>query len=60
MNEVMWNQPATRRNVEAAKADGFRVIAPGEGWQACRTVGAGRLPEPDDLVAAIADSLARR
>jgi phosphopantothenoylcysteine decarboxylase/phosphopantothenate--cysteine ligase len=60
MNEVMWNQPATRRNVETAKADGFRVVAPGEGWQACRTVGAGRLPEPDDLVAALAESLAGR
>lgn len=60
MNEVMWNQPATRRNVETAKADGFRVVAPGEGWQACRTVGAGRLPEPDDLVTALAESLAGR
>jgi phosphopantothenoylcysteine synthetase/decarboxylase len=60
MNEIMWNQPATRRNVETARTDGFRVVAPGEGWQACRTVGAGRLPEPDDLVEALAESLSRR
>jgi len=57
MNEVMWNQPASRRNVETARADGFRVIAPGEGWQACRSVGPGRLPEPDDLVEAIAAAI---
>lgn len=57
MNEVMWRQPATVRNLATAEADGYRVIAPGSGWQACRTVGAGRLPEPDDLVEALADAV---
>ncbi len=57
MNEVMWEQPATQRNIEQAERDGFRVLAPGSGWQACRTLGAGRLPEPDDLVEAIAKAL---
>lgn len=57
MNQVMWEQPATRRNAAQAEADGFKVLAPGSGWQACRTVGAGRLPEPDDLVEAIAVAL---
>ncbi len=58
MNEVMWQQPATQRNLRQAEADGFRVLAPGSGWQACRTVGAGRLPEPDQLVEAMAAALA--
>jgi len=60
MNDAMWNQPATQRNLEAAERDGFRVLAPGSGWQACRTVGAGRLPEPDDLVEALAAAFAAR
>jgi phosphopantothenoylcysteine decarboxylase/phosphopantothenate--cysteine ligase len=56
MNEVMWRQPATARNVATLKADGFHVIDPASGWQACRAVGPGRLPEPDaliDLLAAV-------
>ncbi len=54
MNEVMWSQPATQRNAEQAARDGFVVLEPGSGWQACRAVGPGRLPEPDDLVEVLA------
>jgi phosphopantothenoylcysteine decarboxylase/phosphopantothenate--cysteine ligase len=57
MNAVMWSQPATQRNLKQLDADGYRIIAPGEGWQACRTEGVGRLPEPDELLAAIASNL---
>jgi len=53
MNEVMWRQPATRRNLEQLQRDGFVVIEPAEGWHACRTGGPGRLPEPEALVDAI-------
>jgi len=53
MNETMWNQPSTQRNLGQLHADGFHLIAPGSGWQACRTVGVGRLPEPADLLAAV-------
>jgi phosphopantothenoylcysteine synthetase/decarboxylase len=35
------------------QADGFEVIQPDEGWQACRTVGVGRLPEPAELLAVV-------
>lgn len=58
MNEVMWNQPATRRNLEQLRADGFEILDPGRGWQACRTEGVGRLPEPEELVAAVERRLA--
>ncbi len=58
MNETMWRQPATQRNLATLRDDGFRIVAPGEGWQACRATGPGRLPEPDQLVEALASVLA--
>lgn len=57
MNEVMWNQQATQRNVEQLKADGCEIIEPGEGWQACRTEGKGRLAEPEVIVDAVMANL---
>lgn len=57
MNEVMWNQPATRRNAEQLGEDGFGMVAPGEGWQACRHVGTGRMAEPERLALAVVDAL---
>jgi len=53
MNEVMWRQPATQRNLRTLREDGFVVIDPAEGWHACRTGGPGRLPEPETLVDAV-------
>lgn len=53
MNEVMWNQPSTQRNLAQVKADGCEIIDPGEGWQACRTEGKGRLAEPDVILDAV-------
>src|SRR5262245_8396043 len=49
MNEVMWKQPSTQRNLKQLEADGFEIIQPGSGWQACRTEGIGILREPDEL-----------
>lgn len=60
MNSVMWAQPATARNVEQLRADGFRFVGPDEGWQACRTVGRGRMAEPEELLRALRDALPRR
>ena len=51
MNEVMWSQGSTQRNLETLRADGFRFIGPAEGWQACRAVGPGRMSEPEDILA---------
>lgn len=58
MNAEMWNQPATRRNLAGLAEDGFTIIQPGEGWQACRRSGPGRLPEPTELVERIVAGLA--
>lgn len=57
MNEVMWNQPSTQRNLTQLREDGYEIIEPESGWQACRTVGVGRLPEPDAILAAVAQRL---
>ncbi|MBL8763294.1 MAG: hypothetical protein JNM07_03370 [Phycisphaerae bacterium] len=53
MNEVMWEQPATQRNLRTLENDGFRFVGPGSGWQACRHVGTGRMSEPDEILAAL-------
>ncbi len=50
MNAVMWSQPATQRNMRTLADDGFQFVGPGEGWQACRTVGAGRMAEPEEIL----------
>lgn len=57
MNEVMLNQPSTQRNLTQLKADGCQVIEPGEGWQACRTQGKGRLAEPDVILEKVLEEL---
>ena len=49
MNETMLDQPSTRRNIAQLDDDGFTIIEPTPGWQACRTEGRGRLPEPTEL-----------
>jgi phosphopantothenoylcysteine decarboxylase/phosphopantothenate--cysteine ligase len=49
MNAAMYGQPSTQRNLEQLRADGFHIIEPASGWQACRTEGVGRLPEPEAL-----------
>src|SRR5512133_2648836 len=57
MNVRMWQHAATQRNVAQLKADGVRIIDPDEGEMACGEFGPGRLPEPQDIIAAIGDFL---
>jgi len=58
MNETMLDQPATRRNIAQLAEDGFTLIEPAPGWQACRTQGRGRLPEPEELREAVETAMA--
>jgi phosphopantothenoylcysteine decarboxylase len=58
MNEGMWQHPATQRNAKRVFEDGAQMIGPGTGWQACRTVGIGRMSEPAEIVAAVEAKLA--
>jgi phosphopantothenoylcysteine decarboxylase/phosphopantothenate--cysteine ligase len=57
MNVRMWEHPATRRNVATLRGDGIAVMEPDEGPMACGEFGAGRLPEPPAIFAAIAAKL---
>lgn len=59
MNTVMWSQPATQRNLRTLQDDGFKIIPPGDGWQACRQVGPGRMAEAEEILAAAARVMAR-
>lgn len=52
MNQAMWAARATQDNVATARRREVHVWGPGVGAQACGDVGAGRMLEPDELVAA--------
>lgn len=58
MNEQMWQHPATQRNAKQVFGDGVQFVGPGAGWQACRTVGVGRMSESAEILAAIENKLA--
>ncbi len=60
MNEVMWSQPSTQRNAQTLRDDGFTLVGPDEGWQACRAVGPGRMSEPEAILEALAGALRAR
>ena len=53
MNQQMWAHAATQANLATLRARGVRVFGPGSGDQACGEVGAGRLLEAVDIVAAL-------
>ena len=50
MNDRMWRHPIVQRNVEALEGLGYHTVGPGEGWLACRSVGAGRMAEPGEIL----------
>jgi phosphopantothenoylcysteine decarboxylase / phosphopantothenate---cysteine ligase len=59
MNNHMWEHPATQRNVDTLRARGVTVLAPGRGALGSRGEwGAGRLPEPPELLAAVEAAVA--
>jgi phosphopantothenoylcysteine decarboxylase/phosphopantothenate--cysteine ligase len=57
MNLLMWQHPATKRNMAQLKADGIRIVDPAEGEMACGEFGPGRLVEPQDIVDRLGDLL---
>ncbi|MDZ4261383.1 MAG: bifunctional phosphopantothenoylcysteine decarboxylase/phosphopantothenate--cysteine ligase CoaBC [Pseudomonadota bacterium] len=54
MNRAMWAHPATQTNCDLLRQRGVTLLGPAAGEQACGEVGAGRMLEPDELVAALA------
>jgi phosphopantothenoylcysteine decarboxylase / phosphopantothenate---cysteine ligase len=51
MNVNMWEHPATRANFETLRMRGVHVVEPAFGYLACGMVGAGRLADPEQIVA---------
>lgn len=49
MHTNMWENPATRRNVEVLKSWGVHVVAPGAGDLSSGDVGLGRMAEAEDI-----------
>ncbi len=60
MNAAMWAQNSTQRNLITLQGDGFKFVGPADGWQACRTSGAGRMSEPEEILAAAISLLPRK
>src|SRR5436305_12154151 len=58
MNPRMWAHAATRANVEVLVARGVELIGPDEGELAEGEWGVGRLSEPDEIAARVAQLLA--
>ncbi|MEG0212794.1 MAG: bifunctional phosphopantothenoylcysteine decarboxylase/phosphopantothenate--cysteine ligase CoaBC [Glutamicibacter sp.] len=57
MHTEMWQHPATAANVQTLRDRGVRVIEPASGRLTGKDSGPGRLPEPDEIFAAIQDLL---
>ncbi|NLB37807.1 MAG: bifunctional phosphopantothenoylcysteine decarboxylase/phosphopantothenate--cysteine ligase CoaBC [Clostridiales bacterium] len=54
MNTVMWKAEVTQQNLATLLKRGARTVGPEGGALACGDVGAGRMSEPEDIVAACA------
>ena len=54
MNVRMWDHPATRANLSLLRERGVLVVGPKEGPMACGEFGYGRMAEPMEIVAAVA------
>jgi phosphopantothenoylcysteine decarboxylase/phosphopantothenate--cysteine ligase len=46
MNTNMYQNIQVQRNLDSLEKDGFNILDPDAGVLACKTVGAGRLPDP--------------
>lgn len=59
MHTEMWEHPAVQENLATLRRRGVHVIPPEEGRLAGGDVGAGRLADPELIVAAVLDRLDR-
>ncbi len=57
MNVNMWEHPATQANLQVLRDRGVRIVEPGSGYLACGMIGAGRMAEPEEIVAATLERL---
>lgn len=59
MHAEMWQHPATAANVEVLRSRGVTVLDPAVGRLTGSETGAGRLPEPAEVLEHAVDALAR-
>ena len=50
MNQQMWENAATQRNVATLRSDGIAILGPACGEQACGENGLGRMLEPEEIL----------
>lgn len=60
MNTRMWKNPIVQRNLAALREGGVAIIEPVAGWLACRTIGEGRMAEPEAILADVSGRLVAR
>ena len=60
METAMWDNPATRANLQILRERGVRVVGPAEGHLASGASGTGRMSEPDELFRAARWVMSRR
>ena len=53
MNPLMWEHPATQRNVKSLLEKGTKFLGPASGKMACGDIGYGRFMEPETIVEAL-------
>ena len=53
MNQAMWGHVATQRNLNRLIKDGWQMIGPAAGEQACGDTGVDRMSEPDVISSVI-------
>ncbi len=58
MNTNMYENPVVRDNLKKLEGFGYSVITPATGYLACGDTGAGKMPEPDVLLAYIMREIA--
>ena len=59
MNVRMWLHPATQRNLATLRSDGVTLVGPDVGAMACGEFGPGRMAEPQAILDAILQALAK-
>jgi phosphopantothenoylcysteine decarboxylase / phosphopantothenate---cysteine ligase len=57
MNVNMWEHPAMQANLELLRQRGVLIVQPDNGYLACGMIGAGRLADPEHIVAATLERL---
>ena len=57
MNSQMWENPAVQDNVQTLEKRGWKRIGPESGLMACGTTGAGRMSDPETILASIQTAL---